>query len=138
MKTLLPATISNIEEAKKFLTDLIENDECYHPEDNAHEINWQSNDIPQESDCDLLNKLMLDIYKLEDFDPCEFILNYNHKVDVTKPVKIKDPENDEEAGLIYEVTNYNQLTGIVYIRPTNSDLVIPSEESLNISQIENV
>jgi len=35
MKTTLPDSITTIDEAKKFLTDLHKNGESYNPEDNA-------------------------------------------------------------------------------------------------------
>jgi len=73
MKTQLPSEIKTIESAKKFLSDLSNNGESFHPEDDAHDIIW-SCESPSESECDQLNKLMDDIYQLEDFDPCGFLL----------------------------------------------------------------
>lgn len=84
MKTNLPATITSVEEAKAFLTELQANGEAYHPEDNAHDIEWRN--MPEDQKPDyiqfrLLNKLMNDIYVLNGndhtcpvFDPCEFLL----------------------------------------------------------------
>lgn len=74
MKTQLPESISNIKEAEKFLAELINNGEIFHPEDNAHEINW-SCEPPTFEECDHLNKLMEDIYTLENFDPCGYIID---------------------------------------------------------------
>lgn len=85
MKTALPDKISTIEEAKSFLTELYNNNEQFHPEDDAHDIVWQSAS-PTPEQCDQLNKMMEDIYALPEnmygrkyvdvvFDPCEFLLN---------------------------------------------------------------
>lgn len=84
MKTTLPTTITTIEEAEAFLTDLYNNGESYHPEDDAHDIVW-SGDIfgfPSRDDAMQLNELMHQIYALPGndgrhtdlaFDPCEFL-----------------------------------------------------------------
>lgn len=77
MKTTIPHTITSIEQAKAFLSELAANNEAYHPEDNAHTIYFGAipkNQWPNDSQRDQLNKLMNDIYKLNDFDPCEFLL----------------------------------------------------------------
>lgn len=85
MKTVLPQSITTIDEAKKLLTDLYNNSESFHPEDDANEIMWQSipdEQIPTKAEGDLLNKLMADIYNLPGnenvqtmvFDPCGFLL----------------------------------------------------------------
>lgn len=73
MKTQLPSEIKTIEAAEKFLSELSSNNESFHPEDDAHDIIW-SGESPSNSDCDQLNKLMDDIYQLEDFDPCGYLL----------------------------------------------------------------
>lgn len=86
MKTLLPKSIATVEEAKRFLTDLYNNDEEFHPEDNAHDIVWnlEDNQIPTFAECEVLNRLMEDIYGLPEnkgkrgdeigFCPCGFLL----------------------------------------------------------------
>ena len=73
MKTQLPTEIKTIKDAEQFLTELSKNGESFHPEDDAHDIIW-SGETPSTSECDQLNKLMDDIYQLEDFDPCGFLL----------------------------------------------------------------
>jgi hypothetical protein len=81
MLTSLPHSINTIEQAKEFLLALYNNNEVFHPEDDAHDIAWQTCNMPTQSECDQLNKLMEDIYnlnktkKLEVFDPCEYILH---------------------------------------------------------------
>lgn len=82
MKTTLPQQITTIDEAKAFLKALHDNDESYHPEDNAHDNAWHTCEAPTKEQCDQLNKLMQDIYSLPGneshlsmvFDPCEFQL----------------------------------------------------------------
>lgn len=73
LTTVLPEQITSVEEAQKLLTELHRNDESFHPEDDANDIEWDTCD-PTPEECEKLNKLMGDIYKLPDFDPCEFIL----------------------------------------------------------------
>lgn len=78
MKTQLPESINTIEEAIKFYAELSENQELYHPEDDAHDILWQTAKVsPKE--CDQLNKLRDDVYNLdgvpEVWDPCDFLLS---------------------------------------------------------------
>ena len=83
MKTILPPKIETVEQAKAFLTDLFNNNEVYHPEEDAHYIVWETVN-PSEQERDKLNELMEDIYNLDGnngnhhspkFDPCEFLLN---------------------------------------------------------------
>ena len=83
MKTQLPKEITTIEQAKDFLTDLYNNNETYHPEDDAHDILWETFN-PSYEERDQLNKLMDEIYDLDGnngdhknpkFDPCEFLMN---------------------------------------------------------------
>lgn len=84
MKTVLPEAIKTKAEAEQFLTDLVNNKEAFHPEDDAHDIVWQSGETPTFEECEQLNKLMEDIYKMPGNDgsqlapffcPCEFILS---------------------------------------------------------------
>ena len=86
MKTKLPLSISTVDEAKTFLLELCKNNEQYHPEDDAHDLEWVTippANIPTIEECDQLNKLMQDIYNLKGnenvhsmiIDPCEVILN---------------------------------------------------------------
>lgn len=81
MTTLLPESIATIEQAQKFLTDLYNNGESYHPEDSAHDL---VNDLFTPAECDKLDLLFIDIYNLNGnngnhanpvFDPCEFLID---------------------------------------------------------------
>lgn len=79
MKTLLPAKIETVEQAKQFLSDLHSNNETFHPEDDATQL---VGDPFNQQEGTQLNKLMSDIYNLEGnnsaqdmiFDPCQFLL----------------------------------------------------------------
>lgn len=76
MKTILPTQITTIFDAEAFLRSLHLNDESYHPEDDAHNIIWsKGTDEPTNDECDKLNLLMEEIYALDGFDPCGFILD---------------------------------------------------------------
>lgn len=107
MKTRLPNHITTIEEAKTFLKELYDNDETFHPEDDAHDIAWNLPDnlVPTHEECEKLNHLMDDIYDLPGndgrhcgkmiFDPCEFLLNQD-------PEYVKMMHEDE--------AEYNKMT----------------------------
>jgi len=83
MNTRLPIKIETIEGAKQFLTELNNNDEIYHPEDDAHDVDWTNTIEPTNEEKDQLNKLMDDIYNLPEvwsptnpkgWDPCCYVL----------------------------------------------------------------
>lgn len=73
MTTVLPPNIITINQAKNFLKALYDNGEAFHPEDNANDVLFEMEVTAQERA--LLNKLMDDIYNLEDFDPCDYLNN---------------------------------------------------------------
>lgn len=79
MLTNIPESITTLQQAKDYLTELYNNCESYHPEDNAFSIVWGSTN-PTEAEMHQLNKAMSDIYKLTEtpegkwFDPCEFLV----------------------------------------------------------------
>lgn len=76
MKTSLPIAIHTIAEAKKFLKELYNNNESFHPEDNAKDIITSNGKrLFTDSEADKLNALMDQIYYLKSFDPCEYIIN---------------------------------------------------------------
>lgn len=74
MKTVLPNAINSVEEAKQLLTDLANNNEVYHPEDDAFDIYWHTSQ-PTDDEKRQLNKLMGMIYELDNFDPCDFLID---------------------------------------------------------------
>lgn len=82
MLTKLPTEITNIERAKSFLSDLHNNGEAYHPEDDAHDIVWhvKPEHCPTPEECDQLNKLMDQIYQLDGFDACEYLLSLHDNI----------------------------------------------------------
>lgn len=89
MKTTLPASIATVQEAKNLLKALRQNQESFHPEDDTHSIDWTMKKPPTKNECDLLNKLMTDIYNLPGndgrhcgemiFDPCLYLLLLERK-----------------------------------------------------------
>ena len=82
MKTKIPDSIKTIEESKTFLTDLYNNGESFHPEDDANDCIGH---IATLEEGNKINDLMADIYNLPGNDgkhdnsiifcPCEFLLN---------------------------------------------------------------
>ncbi len=81
MKTILPESITTVDEAKAFLTELVKNGEHFHPEDDATDFLMFTKDEGEK-----LNILMDQIYNLKGNDgrhsgemifcPCEFILDF--------------------------------------------------------------
>ena len=128
------------EQAKSYLRSLYNNNEEYHPEDDATDILWSMNpeDKPTGVEMIQMNKLMDMIYGLPNFDPCEWLLifqaekNINHLL----PVKLKDPEEGEEK-LIFTIVNYNEVTGRCYIQCNNSGMTIQPQELVSIQDIGN-
>ena len=62
------------------------------------------------------------------------------KIDLTKPVKLINPQGNYERRLIFRITNYNEKTNRVYITPVNHDAIklpIPGEELVSVEEIEN-
>lgn len=59
-------------------------------------------------------------------------------LDLSKPFKFINPLNDEEAKLIFQVVNFNEVTNRVYIQPLNLDLVFLGQELVFVEDIENV
>ena len=94
MKTNLDRTINNMEEAKSFLRDLNKNGEEYHPEDDAHTIEWngiEEAERPTQAQCEQLNKLMSDCF-MEGFDPCEYLM----ELDLEYSLEISGSGNKED------------------------------------------
>lgn len=111
MKTTLPQAIATIEEAQAFLTELEGNGESFHPEDNAHNIQWHCCNPPTAGEADLLNKLMQDIYDLPGndgrhidlvFDPCEFLLMLDP--DYAGALSNVDTSEDNEPEELFSLT----------------------------------
>jgi len=88
MKIVLPQSITTVEEAKVFLTELQKNNEAFHPEHSALDVDWTFNITAEEMM--QLDKLMEDIYNLPGndgrhvdlvFDPCEFLNDLYNPLD---------------------------------------------------------
>lgn len=75
MRTTLPIEINSIQDAEKFLKELNDNGEAYHPEDDAFDIVWNGTE-PVENEKTHLNELMDQCYEFgTSFDPCEYLLS---------------------------------------------------------------
>lgn len=80
LKTTLPDQINNIEDAKKYLSELYNNGESYHPDDDASDILFEGDECVDSYTAIKMNALMDRIYflaKNTDFDPCGYILSLN-------------------------------------------------------------
>lgn len=75
MKTNINIVIATIEEAKKFLTELYENKEAYHPEDSALNIVKPGSNEPffTKKEAKKLDALMDVMFSMPDFNPCDVI-----------------------------------------------------------------
>lgn len=60
------------------------------------------------------------------------------RIDITRPVRIRNPLNDSESQLVYEIMNYNEHTERCYISPINSGLPIPCQEIVLLEDLENI
>lgn len=114
MQTNLPKTITTVEEAKAFLTELHTNGEHYHPEDSALDVIWTEitgATIPVIAEQKQLDKLMSDIYMLPGndgrhhgdivFDPCEFLNSLDATYEALSQTLAGTPEQDEEDDRIF-------------------------------------
>lgn len=96
MKTKLPDSIKTVEDAKKFLRELHDNNEAYHCEDDACEIvNTKTNErLFTNEEGAQLNSLMGDIYnwltKDSNFDPCGYLLFLQKKIAFENIMKVAD------------------------------------------------
>jgi len=76
MKTNLERTIKTDQEAIDFLTELYRNGECFHPEDDAHDVVWHGLKSPPTGyECELLNLLMGQIESNTNIDACEILID---------------------------------------------------------------
>lgn len=109
LKTKLPDTINTIEEAKAFLTELIKNDEHFHPDDDANDINWSlpKTQMPTKSQCKKLNNLMFIVTHIPGFDPYGFILK---QADIV-PTASDEVQEEDNSQFEYIKTVERESTG---------------------------
>ena len=133
MKTPLPESITTIAQAKEFLTNLYNNGETYHPEDDATDL---VGSLFTQKEGEQLNKLMSEIYALEGnesaqsmvFDPCQFLLELDPDYvneEMYKGYEIRTKKNPE----------CNGATSIIYrnsipVGGTVSDLTTTGKTSI--------
>jgi len=96
MKTNLNRTITTQEDAEYFLSELFENGESFHPEDDARNIiKFATGErIFTDEEADKLNDLMSSIYEIqdsdEDFDACGYLLDLQEEED--RRMKLARPD----------------------------------------------
>lgn len=138
MKTILPTSITTVDQAKALLLDLHNNDETFHPEDDATDINWNTT-IVSPLEAAQLNKLMADIYNVAGndgrhtallFDPCDYLTildNGWHLLDASQfnsPALFQDIISGEFQGDVDYTIGFTAdpySTGIVYILRFSQD-----------------
>lgn len=69
----IPEKISTIVQAENFLFTLVKNGYAFHPDDNAHDINWQDVEPPTPDECQRLNKAMAQCCALPGMDVCRLL-----------------------------------------------------------------
>jgi hypothetical protein len=75
MKTNLNRHIESEDQAKEFLSELFQNGEGYHPEDDAFDISWDERiENPTEGEMRKLNRLMDEVHEHIP-DPCGYIVD---------------------------------------------------------------
>ena len=96
MKTNLNRTITTVDEAEAFLSELDENNEVFNPDDDAHGVLWQTCS-PTHEEKDALNRLMAEVWAVsnETFDPHEYLLELDEEED--RRMNLARPENDPET-----------------------------------------
>lgn len=72
LRTNVNRVIKTKEDAEAYLTELFNNGESYHPEDNAHDIIWNTAS-PTSWEKKKLNRLMKQVNTIPNFDPCDFL-----------------------------------------------------------------
>lgn len=80
MKTNIFSIIATKEQAIAYLHSLVENEEAYHPEDDAQDIEFNSIN-PTWEERNLLNLRMEEVYSF-DIDPCEIVLNKLNEINI--------------------------------------------------------
>lgn len=115
MTTILSASINTVAEATAFITELYINGESYHPEDDAHQIEWNTCAAPTFEEAEQLNKLFEDIYNLNgnngnhatcEFDPCTVLMDLHEEK--AREVKIFLYKDTSGRGYINKM-NGNQI-----------------------------
>lgn len=77
MNTILPESITSVSEAKKYLSDLHHNGEAYHPDDDAHDVLFQTCN-PSSVQRDKMNYLMSQVFTFDSLDPYAFLIDLNN------------------------------------------------------------
>lgn len=121
MKTKLPYDILSKDMAEKFLRELADNNEMYHPDGDAHQVVWTGCLAPDYDERTHLNHLMKQVFDYLP-DPCQFVIEYqmtdeqraNHKFYDGIPEDVRQrqlflPDNHENTVSIAEFMQCNLL-----------------------------
>lgn len=95
MKTNLPESITTIEEAEAFLSELHENGESFNPDDAAQDVAWPIGKHPNRYELTKLNILMNEVLNVDGFDAYDYLLeleNENERIN-----NLARPEYEEPA-----------------------------------------
>lgn len=90
MKTNIAITITSSEDAKKFLSDLITNNEHFHPDDNAKDIVTRGENGEQKlftkKEAKQVDKLLGDCFEFADFCIYGFMIDFERDLELSKIV----------------------------------------------------
>lgn len=91
MKTNLNRIIDSKEDAEQWLTDLFNNGELWHPDDEAFDIDWPT--MPTVTELQMAHVLMTQVC-IHHEAPCKFILD--NLVNTAEHLDYKEPEREQE------------------------------------------
>lgn len=97
IKTNLKIEITSIDEAKAYLTELTNNGEMYHLEDDAMDIGYADGSYPSHTDKIQMNYLRDKCFSFKGFCPIGFVLDLIQKMN-----------DDRECGHDLHLKNTNQ------------------------------
>lgn len=141
MKTTLPTAIQDEHskiwrhihtegDAKKFLKELFDNGESYHPDDDVFDL---IDGLFNEDESKGLNKIMQEIYSLpSNFDPCQYLLDldlefhkhYNiEEYETETGYTIREPYTKEEAE---QFGDYGQIDRLLIIERAKNEILFIS------------
>jgi len=129
MKTNINVVIESIDGARALLNELKINGEEFHPADNAHDVVFHRCN-PTWEERDQLNKLMEQMYAINGFDPCEFLVlisahRYDHSMSTSDRI---DSISKELYGADYSELNRleRKITFGVYLQLYATEVKTPN------------
>lgn len=108
MITILPESISTVEEAKNLLKALNDNGEAFHCEDDANDL---SGDPFTKEEGDKLNALMEQIYSLgKGFDPCKYLNTIRECFEMRETYGLRRYDNYMMGGMRDAIEWYDDIS----------------------------